>query len=136
MKECSVVAALCLFACVISPSYAAEITFTPQGGGYNLSWPSTSPAWRLQYSTNLTASNWIELTNFTVPNSPYTVIENPPDAVRFYRLCQHPASEEQPPVPVVVDVYDALTLPTDGSTATIIEGSIDNFFDATQSTDP
>src|ERR1041384_8073630 len=87
---------LFLLACQVSPIGAAEITFSKENDHFLLSWPADTPAWRLQYTTNLSPPNWITLTNFSVTNATYSVIEPGADPVRFYRLYQKPASEEQP----------------------------------------
>lgn len=129
---------LLLFACLISPGRAAEITFSKQNGKVMLSWPSDSPAWRLQYTTNLASTNWIEMDNFTITNNIYTVVDTPGDAARFYRLCQRPASQEQPPVLNTCYANAELLVPEGpgGVTVGLIDGSYDIYFDASDSTDP
>jgi hypothetical protein len=112
-----------------------------QGHALTLTWPTNDPTLGLQYTTNLSAPNWIALRTASVSNSVFTVREVMTNQTRYYRLVG-PCAVDAPPVPVVylqakrntqtfsvllTDLTQAVNLNAAETTST---------FDASQSFDP
>ncbi|MDB6016203.1 MAG: hypothetical protein JWR19_692 [Pedosphaera sp.] len=93
-----------------NPAVPIPLGFTRNGGQITLSWQSGSPAFELQYTTNLFPANWIVETNVALTNGMFTVNETATDTSRFYRLRTippaPPCGNDAPPVAIVSAVMN------------------------------
>ena len=77
--------------------FGAKLCCAAQAGHVNLSWPTNSPVFTLQYRTNLTKGNWLALGGASIVNGQFTVSETAANTGRFYRLMATPT------IPQLVD---------------------------------
>ncbi|MDB6124358.1 MAG: hypothetical protein JWQ71_3351 [Pedosphaera sp.] len=141
------------FWCVILLAFALGVGAVPtasaqtvlgsslQGNALTLTWPTNDPTLGLQYTTNLSAPNWITLHTASVSNSVFTVRETMTNRTRYYRLVG-PCAVDAPPVPVVYlrvkRNTQTTSVPLTDLTQTVLLNLIDTIstFDASQSFDP
>jgi len=64
-----------------------RLTIKPSGNNWSLSWPTNAQAFSLQFSTNLTAGSWSDVTNrVAIVDADYSVALGATEANCFFRL--------------------------------------------------
>jgi hypothetical protein len=113
---------------------AVELTFSQQGTNIVLNWPTNDATVGVQFTSNLSSSNWTTVHNAVLANGQYAVTQSATNSSRFYRLIS-PCGVNADPV-VSMRVLTNGVLVANPSDPIIIKMTQTNILDASDSYDP